>query len=523
MKYAISILLIVLMTAAGCDRYIDSRDPVRSLPTDGPVPANLKVTAIDGGVTLSWEIDDPTGITRYRVYAAEVEAGVQTEYILRDSTTELSITLTNLQINNEYLFQVAAVLTSGLEWERSEAVGSVVTYLSITIEEGAEYTNDSDVRVNINAPVATSHIMLTEDSTFADVLWLPFQGTTRNFIISDGDGVKWVYARLQFTDGSTSGGILSDSIILDTRAQIDSVFFSDFPNGQYFSAGDVITFGLAAREVGGTASAGFTGVGQVLLYDDGSGVDPIAADGVFYGSWTVPGGFTLNNGSVTGTYRDEAGNSAPQITAVRTLNIFTAPPAVTLSASALSTYEISLTWTSAVSNNFASYRIYREAGAVVTETSELITTITSGGTTSYTDTDLEAGFTYYYRVFVYDNIGLSTGSATVSATTEANTPPDPVDLFAVVGVDTMTVTLSWTESDERDFDSYRVYRYNTPAVDTTHSLVILQRNRGTLTGAAGLPTVPSGSNGHYYFRLYVVDRHGAVASSNVVDVHAPEQ
>ncbi len=522
MKYLGTILLLTLVAFSGCSRYIDSRNPVRSLPESGQVPANLTAGMIDGGVRLTWTIDDAAAVQKYRIYAAKEVTGTPLNYVVRDSSTTTTVDITDLQMNQRYSFEVAAVLTSGLEWEPSEAVSAEVTYLSISIKDGAEYANDRNVLVNINAPLTTSHIELSEDSTFAGSSFVPFSGTAKQFELSEGDGVKWVYAKLQFEDGSTTAGFLRDSIILDTRAAIDSVFFVAPVSGQYFTSGQTIQFGLDAGEIGGKASIGFTGVGQVKLYDDGSGVDPVAGDGVYWGTWTVPNSFTLNNGQVTGTFVDAAGNSAPQITAREPLNIFTAPLPVTVAATAISTYEIALTWTQAVGTNFAAYRIYRDASPTVSQASELITTITTGSTTSYTDTDLDAATTYYYRVYVYDNAGLSSGSEVVSATTEVNTVPDPVDLYAVVGSDTTTVQLSWTQSNETDFESYRIYRSTSPTVDTTATLVLLDRSIGTLTTTATLPGAPSGSNTRYYFRVFVFDRHGAMAGSNTVDVHAPE-
>ncbi len=522
MKYIGIIFLICVVAVIGCSRYIDSRDPVRSIPDTGQVPTNLTVDLIDGGVQLTWDIDDPAAVTKYRVYAARITGTAPLDYVLRDSSTTTTATVTGLTVNQDYSFRVAAVLTSGLEWTPSDPVAATINYLSISIKDGAEYANSRTVIVNINAPLTTSHIEMSEDSTFAGSIFKPFSGTATQFELSEGDGVKWVYARLQFQDGTATGGFLSDSIILDTRAAIDSVFFLP-PADDYFTGGETIRFGIDGGEIGGSASVSFTGSGTITLWDDGTGDDPVADDGIYWGHWTVPNTFTLNNGQVTGTFTDAAGNRAPQITGRKALNIFTAPLAVTASATAISTYEIALTWTQAVGTNFAAYRIYRDLSPTVTTSSELLTTITSSGTTEYTDTDLDAGTTYHYCIYVYDNVGLSTPSFVVTATTEPNTVPDPVDLFAVVGSDTTNVTLSWSQSAETDFESYRVYRSLSSPVDTTATLVSLERSIGTLSTTATLPSVSLGSNSRYYFRVFVFDRHGAIAGSNEVDVHAPEQ
>ena len=65
--------MIILLAAAvvGCSRYIDSRDPVRSLPDTGPVPINLTASLDNGSVTISWEVADSAGIARFRAYVAD--------------------------------------------------------------------------------------------------------------------------------------------------------------------------------------------------------------------------------------------------------------------------------------------------------------------------------------------------------------------------------------------------------------------------------------------------------------------
>lgn len=213
----VRVIVIILLAAAvvGCSRYIESRNPVRSLPDAGPVPINLTARLDNGSVTISWEVADSADIARFRVYVAD-STGL--DYTPWDSTTGFSITLEGLKINQRYFFKVAAVANSGLQGELSEAVSARVMYLSIMIQSDREYTNSHDVLIQVSSPPKeTSHLMLSEDSTFSDAVFVWFDSTGTSFQLSEGDGVKTVYARLQFTDGTQSGEILSDDIILDTR------------------------------------------------------------------------------------------------------------------------------------------------------------------------------------------------------------------------------------------------------------------------------------------------------------------
>ena len=503
---SISLVIVVLGISTGCERYIDSRDPVRSLPEDGPVPTNLSVEINNQSVVLSWEVTNPDDVSQYRVYVAKEEDSV---FVLHDSTTTTNIEINDLHVSQRYLFRVAAVTSANLEWEPSEIVSAVITYLSIELANGDEYTSNRDISVRINAPSLFSHIMISEDSTFADAQFVPATGQSASFELSEGDGVKYVFVKLQLNDGSVTGVPLQDSIILDTEAEIDSVFFLPPANGQYFGAGDTITFGMSTGESNGRRAVAVITGAAVPLYDDGTNADPDSGDGLYYGTWVVPVQFILNAGEVTGEFTDIAGNTASPKKANGLLNVFSAPLPVTLSATALSTFEIALNWTRSTSNNFASYRLYRSTSSNVTESSTLLEVFPSATSTSYTDTTLTYNQTYYYRIYTYDKVGQSVGSDIASAHTFNNVSPAIVELTIVPGGS--TVDLYWTASDERDFESYRIYRGDA-SVDDNSPLVLIERNQN-VTSAMNVDV-----QGSTYLRIYVFDRHSFKAAGPAVPV-----
>jgi hypothetical protein len=89
-----------------------------------------------------------------------------------------------------------------------------------------------------------------------------------------------------------------------------------------------------------------------------------------------------------------------------------------LAAAAASTSQINLTWT--VVSGATSYDIYRSTSAGGTYSrlgSE--PTVSSGSTTSYSDTGLSAGTTYYYKISALNTGGESAASSYVYATTNA--------------------------------------------------------------------------------------------------------
>lgn len=398
----------MLAALGGCSRYIESRDPVRSLPDDVPVPTNLSARVDNASISIRWEVTDTSRVDRFRIYVAESS---QASYLLRDSTSSLSFTFSELLISQRYFFKVAAVTKSGLEGDRSTAVSAQMTYLSITVENNRKYSNSRNVTVQINAPTETSHLILSEDSTFGDAVFIPFVGTQTSFTLSPGDGVKTVYCRLQFDDGSITGDLLSDDVILDTRAAIDTVFFA--PTGRVLTPGETISFGLKSGEPEGEARVDIPGADDVTLFDDGTNGDLTSGDGMYAGSWVVPVSFTLKDGEVSGSFRDAAGNSAAPRTAPQLLNINSPPQPVELVA-VVRKDTVDFTWTESPDEDFASYRLYRDVVATVDTSDVLIAIQTDPRSVTRQYILPDDSTTYYFRVVVFDEHRLTAGSNVVT-------------------------------------------------------------------------------------------------------------
>ncbi|MCB2202110.1 fibronectin type III domain-containing protein [bacterium] len=497
--------LLIVCLSFSCSRYVDSTDPVRSLPEAPPVPSSVLAQLNSRSVTLSWEVPNGSAVSQYRVYyTTDTTAG----FAVKDSTTERSIVIGGLALNREYFFQVAAVDGNGLEGERSITVSAVTALLSLTVNGNDQYTNSRDVSVQLIANNAASHVYLSEDSTFDDAIAQSFS-SQRSFTLSSGDGIKRVYGRFIFLDGSESQQPLSDSIILDTRAQIDSVWY--LPTGvSTFSAGDTIQFFVDAAEVDGEADISLTGLDPIRLFDDGTNGDQDAADGVYSAEWIVPGDVTLNSGSVVGEFTDAAGNDADLLSSL-TLTIFSAPLPVQLTlVESLSSYEVSLTWSQAASADFASYRIYRSESNTVGDADDLLTTITSRSTVTYTDTTVDANTDYYYRVYVRNSLGMTAPSNIDSVTTPTNSPPGAVVLAGALS-DATTVRLTWTANGDHDFQSYRIYRSSSSTVDDSDQLVDIITSRSTTSTTHGLTA-------NRWYRVYVYDKQGLSTGSNAIQI-----
>ncbi|MBN1211256.1 MAG: fibronectin type III domain-containing protein [candidate division Zixibacteria bacterium] len=418
MKKILFTVCSLVLLAAGCSRQIDSKTPLQSLPDPLRAPINVTILLNDREVTLTWEMSDSDRVARFRVYAAEAGA---TDYILRDSTVTYSTTITGLAVNRTYFFRVAAVDPSGIEGERSSPVSSEIGLFSIRIEGDDEYINHREVTVQVNTSISASHVILSEDSLFIDADYRPFSSNI-SFNLSGGDGLKTVYAGFIFTDGTRSNRPVSDDIVLDTRSEIDSVFFT--PYGQTFAVGDMVTLGLDggdfgpdSRELDGKAYVLFGPADSVKLYDDGTSGDMTADDGIYTVDYYLPEGLNLIDTQLTGHFIDAAGNFASKISDSVIAFVNVPPVAVVLAGNTSGSETIHLSWSRNNDVDFESYRLFRDNSALADPPSAslMITYINDRNITSFDDYAAASG-TYHYKVYVYDRSGAATGSNEVVIT-----------------------------------------------------------------------------------------------------------
>src|SRR3989442_4778280 len=131
--------------------------------------------------------------------------------------------------------------------------------------------------------------------------------------------------------------------------------------------------------------------------------------------------------TLTAVARDAAGNSTTSagvsVTVSNAVPDITPPSVPTnLSASAVSSSQITLSWTASTDNvGVAGYQIYRGGAQIATNSF-----------TSYADTGLSPAATYVYQVSAYDAAGnVSALSASASA---ATLPPPPADISSRLGL-----------------------------------------------------------------------------------------
>lgn len=172
-----------------------------------------------------------------------------------------------------------------------------------------------------------------------------------------------------------------------------------------------------------------------------------------------------------------------------------------------------LRWQPTTDTDFKSYQLMRSLSIPVSLSSTLVHVFTSNATLDYTDTGLAPSTRYYYRLYVFNQSGNGTGSNIVAGATPVNDPPAPVTLAQPIQTAT-GLRLTWSQSIDSEFHSYRLYRTTASPVDTTNtSSLLLVINTATVTEHNDASVKP---NIEYYYRVFVFDRFGLVAGSNEV-------
>ena len=183
---------------------------------------------------------------------------------------------------------------------------------------------------------------------------------------------------------------------------------------------------------------------------------------------------------------DGAGNASGQSTAASATTLATpdtTPPSIPagLTASAVSTSQINLSWTASTDNvAVTGYRIYRGG--------TLLTTV--GTVTTYQNTGLNASTSYTYTVVAIDAAGNASGQSTVASVTTLATSNG-------------TAILKWDPVTESTLSGYRVYYGTAPGT------YLQPLGQGINVGNVTTYTVAGLSSGtRYYFAVTSVYTSG---------------
>jgi hypothetical protein len=212
------------------------------------------------------------------------------------------------------------------------------------------------------------------------------------------------------------------------------------------------------------------------------------------------------------TYDEDGLFAASDQVEIATINADPPAPTTLSQPTQIDTFSISLSWSAATEKDFDRYEVYRDVAPGVDASATKITAIESNDVTFTTDTGLESATRYYYVVCTWDEGGKFSTSNEVYAST-LNSPPAPVDIISIAPeqADTcQSLAILWTATSAKDFDSYELYRSETPAV-----------SKGLSDLVATIPTRQDTSfvdselqdNTEYYYKVYVLDDAGLDAGS----------
>jgi fibronectin type 3 domain-containing protein len=190
--------------------------------------------------------------------------------------------------------------------------------------------------------------------------------------------------------------------------------------------------------------AGAPASSTITVMADGSAAGATAANGLGNWQFTMPA-LAVGSHTISAKSTDAAGNTGPLSSALIVTigtSSLTVPGAPSLTGATAGTASVALVWTAPASNGgspITGYKVYRGASA---GGETLFTTL--GVVTSYTNTGLTNGTTYYYKISALNTVGESVLSNELSATpaTSATVPGAPTLTSATAG--NASVALVWT-------------------------------------------------------------------------------
>jgi len=396
------------------------------------VPLNLTAAPVSGSsnsILLSWS--SVTGATGYAIYRNTSASGTYTSVT---STSSTSYTNTGLSANTTYYYKVSAY-NGSVESAQSP-------YYSATTMPGAPSS--------VTATAASSSSIT--------VSWLSVTGAT---------GYK-VYRSTSYNGLYDSVGTTTSTSFTNTGLSANTTYY--YKVSAYNSSGassqssyDYATTPIAIPAVPSGVSATAASSSSITVsWSSVTGATgyKIYRSTIYNGTYDSVGTTTsstsfTNTGLSSNTtyyYKVSAYNSSgasSMSSYAYAMTPLSTPSSVT--ATAASSSSITVSWSSVT--GASGYAVYRSTSAFGT-----YSYVTSTSYTSYTDTYLSSGTTYYYKVSAYNSDYVeSSQSSYTYATTPLAIPSVPSGVSASVA-SSSSITVSW--SSVTGATEYNVYRYN---------------------------------------------------------------
>ncbi len=400
-----------------------------TVPPD--TPTGLTATATSSSqINLSWtdvatetgfKIERKTGVGGTYSQIATVGAGVVT------------YSNTGLTANTTYYYRIRATNAGGDSPYSSEANATTLD-VAPAAPSGLSATSISSTQINLswtdNATNETGFKIERKTGS----------GGTYAQIATTGAGVT-IYSDTGLTAGTTyfyrvrATNAVGDSAYSVEASATTGTVPPDTPTGLTATATSSSQINLSWTDV--ATETGFkierkTGVGGTY-----SQIATVGAGIVTYSNT----GLTANTTYYYRIRATNAGGDSPYSSEANATTLDVAPAAPSgLSATSISSTQINLSWTDNATNE-TGFKIERKTGSGGTY-AQIATT--GADVTTYSDTGLTEGTTYFYRVRATNAVGDSAYSVEASATT-GTTPPDAPSGLTATPISSSQINLSWTD------------------------------------------------------------------------------
>lgn len=343
-------------------------------PTPASIPVGLTATAGDAQIALTWSASTGTAPITYSVYRGTTSGGEGSAPIA-SGLTATSYTDKGLANGTTYYYKVSATNPAGTTAQSAEVSAKTLTAV-VQINAGGSAASPFAADTDFDTGTAYTNATTIDTSgvtnpapqtVYQSVRW----NASFNYTIPGLTAGANYLVRLHFAELSFTGaGQRLFNVAINGVSTLSNFDVFAAAGGQYRAV--VKEFTVAANSSGQI----------VIAFTKGTADNPdIAGIEVFGGSASNP----------------------------------TAPAAPTGLTAAGGNAQAALSWTA--SSGATSYNVYRGTSAG----GESGTAIASGiTTTSYTDTGLTNGTTYYYKVTAVNSVGTSGLSNEASATPAAS-------------------------------------------------------------------------------------------------------
>ena len=494
-----------------------------SSPVAPSAPQSLAATAGDGSVSLSWVAPASNGgaaITGYNVYRGTSPGGESATPVATGVTTT-SYTNTGLTNGTTYYYTVAAVNSAGVSPQSNEAsatpvavqatVPSAPQSLTATGHNGSASLSWATPSSNGGSPITGYNVYRGTSPGGESATPIATGVTTTSYTDTSAvNGTTYYYTVAAVNAVGVSAP--SNEASATPQATVPSA-----PTGLVASAGDgsvVLSWTVPSTD-GGSPITGYNVYRGTS--PGGEAATPIAT-GVTTISFTDTG---LTNGTtyyytvaaVNGVGPSQQSNEA-SATPKPAATVPSAPQGLTASGG---NAVVTLSWSPPASNGgaaVAGYDVYRGTTSGGESATPIATNVT---TTSFTDTSLTNGTTYYYTVAAVNSVGLSPQSGEASATPQATAPTAPLSVTA--GAGNGSVSLAWSvpaSNGGSPITGYNVYRGTSPGGESTTPIAT-----GVTTTSYTDTGVTNGTK--YYYTVAAVNGVGVSPPSSEVSAtpHAP--